>query len=60
MFVQRNIFPQHQKFDFMTGVHQDKVRIGGTTNYAIWVPIGNCLIDNGNLIQHSITGKNKT
>jgi hypothetical protein len=33
MFVQRNIFPQHQKFDFMTGVHQDKVHIGGATNY---------------------------
>ena len=35
MFVQRNIFPQHQEFDFTTGAHQDKVHIGVATNYAM-------------------------
>jgi hypothetical protein len=49
MFVQRNIFPQHEEFDFTTGAHQDKVHIGGSTNYAMWVPIGDCPIENGPL-----------
>jgi hypothetical protein len=49
MFVQRNIFPQHETFDFTTGAHQDKVHIGGSTNYAMWVPIGDCPIDKGPL-----------
>ena len=42
MFVQRNIFPQSESFDFTTGAHQDKVHIGGATNYAMWVPLGDC------------------
>jgi hypothetical protein len=29
MFVQRNIFPQSYVFDFTTGIHQDRVHIGG-------------------------------
>src|SRR3954470_21065015 len=28
MFVQRNIFPQSDVFDFTTGIHQDRVHIG--------------------------------
>lgn len=42
MFVQRNIFPQNQDFDFTTGVHQDRVHIGGATSYALWMPLGDC------------------
>ena len=42
MFVQRNIFPQSEEFDFTTGSHQDRVHIGGATNYAMWVPLGDC------------------
>ncbi len=49
MFVQRNIFPQSESFDFTTGAHQDKVHIGGATNYAMWVPLGDCRRVNGPL-----------
>lgn len=49
MFVQRNIFPQHGDFDFTTGAHQDKVHIGGATNHAMWMPIGDCPRDKGPL-----------
>lgn len=42
MFVQRNIFPQSGAFDFTTGIHQDRVHIGGATSYAMWVPLGDC------------------
>lgn len=49
MFVQRNIFPQTHDFDFTTGVHQDKVHIGGATNYAMWAPIGDCPREKGPL-----------
>lgn len=42
MFVQRNIFPKRDNFDFTTGMHQDKVHIGGATNYALWAPLGDC------------------
>ena len=42
MFVQRNIFPQTDGFDFTTGMHQDRVHIGGTTSYALWMPLGDC------------------
>ena len=48
-FVQRNIFPQREDFDFTTQPHQDKVHIGGDTNYAIWVPIGDCPVEKGAL-----------
>ena len=49
MFVQRNIFPQTETFDFTTSVHQDKVHIGGATNYALWVPLGDCPKEKGPL-----------
>ena len=49
MFVQRNIFPQSKSFDFTTGPHQDKVHIGGATNHAMWVPLGDCPIEKGAL-----------
>ncbi len=49
MFVQRNIFPQSEVFDFTTGIHQDKVHIGGATNHALWVPIGDCPREKGPL-----------
>ena len=49
MFVQRNIFPQSESFDFTTGPHQDKVHIGGATNHAMWVPLGDCPIEKGAL-----------
>ena len=49
MFVQRNIFPQSESFDFTTGPHQDKVHIGGATNHAMWVPLGDCPIEKGTL-----------
>jgi hypothetical protein len=42
MFVQRNIFPQSDAFDFTTGSHQDRVHIGGATSYAMWTPLGDC------------------
>src|SRR5580693_7603692 len=42
MFVQRNIFPQSDGFDFTTGAHQDRVHIGGATSYAMWMPLGDC------------------
>jgi len=42
MFVQRNIFPQSEAFDFTTGMHQDRVHIGGATSYALWMPLGDC------------------
>ena len=41
-FVQRNIFPQSEDFDFTTSVHQDRVHIGGATSYAMWMPLGDC------------------
>lgn len=47
MFVQRNIFPQTGSFDFTTGVHQDRVHIGGATSYALWMPFGDCPRDKG-------------
>jgi ectoine hydroxylase-related dioxygenase (phytanoyl-CoA dioxygenase family) len=49
MFVQRNIFPKHGDFDFTTGIHQDKVHIGGATNYALWMPLGDCPREKGAL-----------
>jgi hypothetical protein len=49
MFVQRNIFPQAGDFDFTTGIHQDRVHIGGATSYAMWVPIGDCPREKGAL-----------
>ncbi|MCH9670918.1 MAG: phytanoyl-CoA dioxygenase family protein, partial [Gammaproteobacteria bacterium] len=48
-FVQRNIFPQRETFDFTTQPHQDKVHIGGDTNYAMWVPLGDCPMEKGSL-----------
>jgi len=50
MFVQRNIFPQSESFDFTTGPHQDKVHIGGATSYAMWVPLGDCPREKGALV----------
>jgi hypothetical protein len=49
MFVQRNIFPQNDAFDFTTGVHQDRVHIGGATSYALWMPLGDCPREKGAL-----------
>jgi hypothetical protein len=49
MFVQRNIFPQSDDFDFTTGIHQDRVHIGGATSYAMWMPLGDCPRDMGTL-----------
>jgi hypothetical protein len=49
MFVQRNIFPQSGSFDFTTGVHQDRVHIGGATSYAMWMPLGDCPREKGAL-----------
>jgi len=49
LFVQRNIFPQREDFDFTTGVHQDRVHIGGATTYAMWVPLGDCPPEKGSL-----------
>lgn len=49
MFVQRNIFPQSESFDFTTGIHQDRVHIGGATSYAMWVPLGDCRREKGTL-----------
>ncbi len=49
MFVQRNIFPKSEHFDFTSGIHQDKVHIGGGTNHALWVPLGDCPIEKGPL-----------
>ena len=49
MFVQRNIFPQTGNFDFTTGVHQDRVHIGGATSYALWMPLGDCPREKGAL-----------
>ena len=49
MFVQRNIFPQSENFDFTTGVHQDRVHIGGATSYAMWMPLGDCPREMGTL-----------
>lgn len=49
MFVQRNIFPQSERFDFTTGVHQDRVHIGGATSYAMWMPLGDCKREQGTL-----------
>jgi hypothetical protein len=49
MFVQRNIFPQSGEFDFTTGIHQDRVHIGGDTSYAMWVPLGDCPREKGAL-----------
>ena len=49
MFVQRNIFPQSGAFDFTTGVHQDRVHIGGATSYALWMPLGDCPREKGAL-----------
>ncbi|MEE8248446.1 MAG: phytanoyl-CoA dioxygenase family protein [Alphaproteobacteria bacterium] len=49
MFVLRSIFPQREDFDFTTGMHQDKVHIGGATNHALWVPLGDCPREKGSL-----------
>ncbi|MEZ5816087.1 MAG: phytanoyl-CoA dioxygenase family protein [Hyphomicrobiaceae bacterium] len=49
MFVQRNIFPQTGAFDFTTGIHQDRVHIGGATSYALWMPLGDCPREKGAL-----------
>ena len=49
MFIQRNIFPQTESFDFTTGAHQDKVHIGGATNHALWAPLGDCPLEKGAL-----------
>jgi len=49
MFVQRNIFPQTETFDFTTGAHQDRVHIGGATSYALWAPLGDCPREKGAL-----------
>lgn len=49
MFVQRNIFPQSDGFDFTTGIHQDRVHIGGATSYAMWMPLGDCPREMGSL-----------
>jgi hypothetical protein len=49
MFVQRNIFPQTDSFDFTTGMHQDRVHIGGATSYALWMPLGDCSREKGAL-----------
>lgn len=49
MFVQRNIFPRSEAFDFTTGIHQDRVHIGGATSYAMWVPLGDCPRELGSL-----------
>jgi hypothetical protein len=49
MFVQRNIFPQTDGFDFTTGAHQDRVHIGGATSYALWMPLGDCPREKGAL-----------
>ena len=49
MFIQRNIFPQTETFDFTTGAHQDKVHIGGATNHALWAPLGDCPLEKGAL-----------
>jgi hypothetical protein len=49
MFVQRNIFPQTDGFDFTTGSHQDRVHIGGATSYAMWMPLGDCPREKGAL-----------
>jgi hypothetical protein len=49
MFVQRNIFPQTESFDFTTGAHQDRVHIGGATSYALWMPLGDCSREKGAL-----------
>lgn len=49
MFVQRNIFPQTEEFDFTTGMHQDRVHIGGATSYALWMPLGDCSREKGAL-----------
>ncbi len=49
MFVQRNIFPRTDRFEFTTGVHQDRVHIGGATSYALWVPLGDCPREKGAL-----------
>jgi hypothetical protein len=49
MFVQRNIFPQTDSFDFTTSPHQDRVHIGGATSYALWMPLGDCPREKGAL-----------
>ncbi len=49
MFVQRNIFPQSDTFDFTTSIHQDRVHIGGATSYAMWMPLGDCPREMGTL-----------
>ena len=49
MFVQRNIFPRTGDFDFTTGIHQDRVHIGGATSYALWMPLGDCPREKGAL-----------
>ncbi len=49
MFVQRNIFPQRADFDFTTGIHQDRVHIGGATSFAMWMPLGDCPLEKGAL-----------
>lgn len=50
MFVQRNIFPAREGFDFTTKAHQDRVHIGGGTSCAAWIPLGDCPTGKGGLI----------
>ena len=49
VFVQRNIFPRRKDFNFTTQPHQDKVHISGGTNFAMWVPLGDCPLEKGSL-----------
>jgi hypothetical protein len=49
LFIQRNIFPQSEDFDFTTGAHQDRVHIGGATSYAVWLPLHDCPPEQGSL-----------
>ena len=48
LFVERNVFPQSDEFDFTTRPHQDVVHVGGRT-CALWAPIGDCPIEKGPL-----------
>ena len=50
MFVQRNIFPARDGFDFTTKAHQDRVHIGGGASYAAWIPLGDCSTAKGGLV----------
>ena len=50
LFVERNIFPQTDNFDFTTGSHQDAVHIGGGETIAAWFPLGDCPQEKGPLM----------